>query len=171
MGTDCPKSATNWSMACQRLQQPASCVLARAFRSLSPRQAHRRTHAESALQERFLSDFGDPDAVEDDEGVHGADAAEKDGSPALGDTPAEHQALFAGNTDDHFRLGIKLTRWQPATHQIPCFVQPRDADGNAYHALKGSALQGRPAHIALSRQLTCCLMLIRLTVVHDSDRA
>jgi hypothetical protein len=24
--------------------------------------------------------------------------------------PAEHQALFAGNCDDHFRIGIKLTR-------------------------------------------------------------
>ena len=25
--------------------------------------------------------------------------------------PADHQALFRGNTDDHFKLGIKTTRW------------------------------------------------------------
>lgn len=31
--------------------------------------------------------------------------------------PAEHQALFAGNCDDHFRLGIKLTRCTRLIHQ------------------------------------------------------
>ena len=30
--------------------------------------------------------------------------------------PAEHQALFAGNCDDHFRLGIKLTRCAVGLH-------------------------------------------------------
>lgn len=29
---------------------------------------------------------------------------------AVARKPAEHQALFGGNTDDHFRMGIKLTR-------------------------------------------------------------
>ena len=29
---------------------------------------------------------------------------------AIARKPAEHQALFGGNTDDHFRMGIKLTR-------------------------------------------------------------
>ena len=29
---------------------------------------------------------------------------------AVARKPAEHQALFRGNADDHFRMGIKLTR-------------------------------------------------------------
>ena len=61
------------------------------------------------LQDRFLSEFGDPDAPDDEAGSERAAEPTKYGN-GLGAMPAEHQALFAGNTDDHFRLGIKLTR-------------------------------------------------------------
>lgn len=46
---------------------------------------------------RFLREFG-ADADEE--------AEQTKGRPK----PAEHRALFHGNTDDHFQLGIKTTR-------------------------------------------------------------
>ena len=58
------------------------------------------------MQDRFLTEFGDQDAMEDEAGTDGG-AGQAEGGNTL---PAEHQALFAGNTDDHFRLGIKITR-------------------------------------------------------------
>lgn len=42
----------------------------------------------------FLSSFGVPEGEE----------------PPLGDMPADHQENFGGNTDDNFRLGLKVTR-------------------------------------------------------------
>ena len=33
----------------------------------------------------------------------------KEGAAAAG-RPSDHEALLAGNSDDHFRLGIKLTK-------------------------------------------------------------
>lgn len=49
---------------------------------------------------RFLDEFGGGD---DDELTERERAA-------VARKPVEHQALFAGNTDDHFRMGVKLTR-------------------------------------------------------------
>ncbi len=45
---------------------------------------------------------------------------------ALARKPANYRALFDGNMDDHFRVGIKLTRWErsgadvatPAVHRV-----------------------------------------------------
>ena len=53
-----------------------------------------------------MTEFGDQDAMVDEADAEGATGQAK-GSKT---EPAEHQALFAGNTDDHFRLGIKITR-------------------------------------------------------------
>ena len=51
---------------------------------------------------RFLEDFG-PQEEEEDEKTK--------------NRSQEHRVLFHGNTDDHFRLGIKLTRSAAATSQ------------------------------------------------------
>ena len=68
------------------------------------------------LQDRFLQDFGEAldDGSDEEEGRPGKapppTAADSAAARKGGGKPAEHVALFDGNTDDHFRLGIKLTR-------------------------------------------------------------
>jgi hypothetical protein len=63
--------------------------------------AHGRADAVSKL-ERLADDFGD-----DDDGE--AAETEKRRKKNLW-VPEDHSAMFRGNTDDHFRLGIKVTK-------------------------------------------------------------
>ncbi|GAX83068.1 hypothetical protein CEUSTIGMA_g10494.t1 [Chlamydomonas eustigma] len=66
--------------------------------------AMRETRADSVQgKEKFVEQFTDPEEEE-----------EEDMDPKLrarrAAKPAEWQALFSGNVDDHFRVGIKITR-------------------------------------------------------------
>ena len=74
-----------------------------------PRLAQAETRADSIQhKQRFLDEFGNPGgSVDMDEkgAAAGVDDKEKQGAK-----PAEHEALFSGNGDDHFRLGIRVTR-------------------------------------------------------------
>lgn len=65
--------------------------------------AQRETRADSVQgKSRFLEEFGG------DESETGPGSTKEAKRKLL--APAEHQALFAGDTDDHFRFGIKLTK-------------------------------------------------------------
>ncbi|KAK9820865.1 hypothetical protein WJX81_006561 [Elliptochloris bilobata] len=67
--------------------------------------AQRETRADSIQgKQRLVEEFGAPSDEES-----GAPGARGRGGSAPG-KPAEHAALFAGNSDDHFRFGVKITR-------------------------------------------------------------
>ena len=69
--------------------------------------------------DRFTEEFSEAvDSEDEDEGGKGEGEGEggggrkklaKEGAAAAG-RPSDHEALLAGNSDDHFRLGIKLTK-------------------------------------------------------------
>ena len=68
--------------------------------------AQRETRADSIQgKQRLAEEFGG------DEGGPGDGQRGRGG--AATDKPAEHAALFAGNADDHFRFGVKITRCGP----------------------------------------------------------
>eukprot|EP00850_Spirogloea_muscicola_P022785 SM000311S11931 [mRNA] locus=s311:106610:112559:- [translate_table: standard] len=73
-------------------------------------------------KDRFFDDFGVEEAEEGEavskkalpsEAVAEHDRGDEDGAASLmlgRKKPLDHTALFSGNNDDHFRIGIKLTR-------------------------------------------------------------
>lgn len=69
--------------------------------------AQSETRADSIQgKQRLFEEFGAPSDDEDE--APGGGRGGRGG--AAGGKPAEHAALFAGNSDDHFRFGIKFTR-------------------------------------------------------------
>ncbi|DBA68662.1 TPA: hypothetical protein ACH3X2_013458 [Trebouxia sp. C0005] len=65
----------------------------------------KETRADSIQgKQRFLEDFGPGEDASDEE-----ELTER-GKRVKQQQPADHQALFDGNCDDHFRIGMKITR-------------------------------------------------------------
>lgn len=65
----------------------------------------KETRADSILgKQRFIEDFGPDEEDSEDEGM--TDRAKK----VKAEMPLDHQQLFEGNCDDHFQIGLKMTR-------------------------------------------------------------
>lgn len=65
----------------------------------------KETRADSILgKQRFMEEFGPDEEDFDEEGMTDR------GKKVKAQMPLEHQRLFEGNCDDHFRIGLKITR-------------------------------------------------------------
>lgn len=106
---------TCWLAACRspHHRSSAQVLLLLPLRSMALRAAlrlaalaQRETRADSIQgKQRLAEEFGG------DEGEPGVGQRGRGG--VAPDKPAEHAALFAGNPDDHFRFGVKITRCGP----------------------------------------------------------
>lgn len=87
------------------LQPMRNLALKAVLRLCQLAQAETRTDSLQGKQ-RLLEEFG---------------AGEEEPLKQPGQGSAKQQPLFAGNTDDFFRIGIKFTRW--GSH-LPCTACP-----------------------------------------------
>lgn len=91
--------------------------------------AQRETRADSVQnKDRLLREFNPPELEDAVEGGGPGDGSAKTGTAAasgkrvrVGLKAAPHAAVLEDNTDDHFRLGIKITRSDLLTahHPLP----------------------------------------------------
>jgi hypothetical protein len=141
--------------------------------------AQKETRTDSIQnKQRFLEEFGDADSEEaDGAGAAAAAGAAKSGTGAVsgsaglgaaaagksrtgggrpaGGPPAEHAALFEGNSDDHFRLGIKITRSAPLF--LPLLIVGYPQRANLICLIRTSpCLPGQQKKEVRAWQPTCC---------------
>ena len=113
----------------------------------------KETRADSIQgKQRLLEDFGPGEDASDEEELTVR------GKRVKQQQPAEHQALFDGNCDDHFRIGLKITRSVTrmcSTETLLAAVQgcPR---ASCLHALM-------PAHVEHASSAVALRMLLRYT--------